>query len=125
MIKKGKQLEALGRKMEKEHDEWEALRIKAEDELDVTHISQVWDRLPDDAQKLSDMLQHDIEGLVEIIGDDFSYDDLDNAVRASPNSVLMIVRRIVIFIQTITQEKRQSMIQSILEESDGNEDEYD
>ena len=63
--------------------------------MDVTDITEAWSDMPEGARKLSDLLEADIYGLEEIIGNELTYDDLDNAMRSSPSLIIEIVRRIV------------------------------
>ena len=73
----------------------------------MTDISEVWEDLPDGAKKLTDMLESDIYGLEEIIGDELTFDDLDSAMRQSPNLIIELLRRIVDFIRALTQDPNE------------------
>ena len=75
----------------------------AEDELDVTDITESWDSSPHirDMQK---MLAADLNGLEEIIGDEFTYDDLESVTRQKSVIIFEILRRLLNLIKAFSKE---------------------
>ena len=85
------QLAKLEAKLAKEINEWEALRAKGEEDVDVTDISTSWNDYSINAKKMRDQLQHDMNELKEIIGDDISVDDLQLVNSSNSNIVVYLL----------------------------------